>query len=156
MTAAPSAHTLRVCGLYRRALKTTFNWVVDRETFIAEAIDLRKQFEANRHVRSAPLIEKICSDAEADLVKFKHPDPYKRACAALPRRVTRVYSALPLSGTRRCRPRRLTHAPRAALRATPRSPVAIWLEQIHALPRGWHGAAQGGVRHPRAPGRPVR
>jgi NADH dehydrogenase (ubiquinone) 1 beta subcomplex subunit 9 len=79
MAAPPSAHTLRVCGIYRRSLKTLFNWVVDRETFIAEAGDLRKQFEANRVVRSAPLVEKICADAEAELVRWKHPDPYKRA-----------------------------------------------------------------------------
>ncbi|KAJ1634516.1 hypothetical protein T492DRAFT_973322 [Pavlovales sp. CCMP2436] len=77
MAVAPSAHTLRVCLIYRRALKTMFNWVVDRETFIAEALDMRKQFEANRHVRSEPLTESICVAAEAEILRWKHPDPYK-------------------------------------------------------------------------------
>jgi len=77
MAAAPSAHTLRVCGIYRRALKTTFNWTVDRSAFIAEALELRQQFEANRNVKSSKLAEKLCADAEKQLEVWKHPDPYK-------------------------------------------------------------------------------
>lgn len=77
-----SAHTLRVCRLYRRALKTTLDWAIDRELFINESKGLRQRFEANRHVRSQALAEKLVMEGEAEAETWKHPSPYKSALAS--------------------------------------------------------------------------
>mmetsp|Transcript_15093 Transcript_15093/g.60633 ORF Transcript_15093/g.60633 Transcript_15093/m.60633 type:complete len:136 (+) Transcript_15093:250-657(+) len=63
--------------LYRRALKLTSSWAVDREIFCDEAEKLRAQFDANAaldpHSKKAlVLVEK----GEAMLAKNVHPDPY--------------------------------------------------------------------------------
>ncbi|KAL1511799.1 hypothetical protein AB1Y20_005085 [Prymnesium parvum] len=73
----PSAHSLRVARLYRRALKDLMDWTVYRDLFIHEAHKLRARFDAHKHVTNATLIEKLVSEGEKEYEEGKHPAPYK-------------------------------------------------------------------------------
>ncbi|KAJ4776581.1 NADH dehydrogenase [ubiquinone] 1 beta subcomplex subunit 9 [Rhynchospora pubera] len=71
-----AAQKERVRILYRRALKDTLNWAVHRHLFYQDASELREKFEANKHVEDLDAIDRLIDDAEAQFVKFQHPDPY--------------------------------------------------------------------------------
>ncbi|KAJ1692687.1 hypothetical protein LUZ63_009385 [Rhynchospora breviuscula] len=71
-----AAQKERVRILYRRALKDTLNWAVHRHLFYQDASELREKFEENKHVEDLDAIDRLIDDAEAQFVKFQHPDPY--------------------------------------------------------------------------------
>ena len=73
---ATSAHALRVCRLYRSGLKNLMNWTVHRELWIEEGFKLRAQFDANKAVTNARVLEKLLTDGETKLAELTHPDPY--------------------------------------------------------------------------------
>eukprot|EP00960_Hanusia_phi_P054198 762569-Hanusia_phi.AAC.2 len=85
------AHKARVCRLYRRAIKTLMDWVVDREVLSKQAILVRNQIETNKHEPNIAIAEELLKvisrylhfsvssseqAAEAKLKKHAHPDPY--------------------------------------------------------------------------------
>jgi len=70
------AHSLRVMKLYRHSLKNLMNWAVHRELFIERGFELRAQFDANKGITDAKIIERTVSAGEAKLAEFTHPDPY--------------------------------------------------------------------------------
>ena len=72
------AHSLRVMKLYRHSLKNLMNWAVHRDLFIERGFELRAQFDANKGITDAKLIERAVSAGEAKLAEFTHPDPYTR------------------------------------------------------------------------------
>ncbi|KAF2155151.1 hypothetical protein K461DRAFT_319605 [Myriangium duriaei CBS 260.36] len=63
--------------LYRRALKLSLDWSVDRAVWRGQALYIRSLFEANRHIREPRQRREILDQTEALLVKWKHPDPYR-------------------------------------------------------------------------------
>jgi len=65
-----------VSSLYRRALKLSLDWSVRRDLWRPQALAIRQLFDANREVREPRQLKKLISQAEADLEKWKHPDPY--------------------------------------------------------------------------------
>ncbi|KAL9257386.1 NADH dehydrogenase [ubiquinone] 1 beta subcomplex subunit 9-like protein [Drosera capensis] len=71
-----AAQKQRVRLLYRRALKDTLNWAVHRHLFYNDADELRKKFDANKHVEDLETIDRLTDAAEATYNKFRHPDPY--------------------------------------------------------------------------------
>ncbi|CAL9071343.1 unnamed protein product [Musa textilis] len=71
-----AAQKERVRLLYRRALKDTLNWAVNRHHFYQHASDLREKFEANKHAEDLDTIDRLIQDGEASYGKLRHPDPY--------------------------------------------------------------------------------
>ena len=52
-----TAHQIRVTRLYRHCLKNLQNWTVHRELFVTEGFAMREQFERNRALTDARLVE---------------------------------------------------------------------------------------------------
>jgi hypothetical protein len=75
--AFPLLHKQYVASLYRRSLKTSLNWYVDRALWRPVALKIRARFEANRNVTSTQELRKILLAAEKELEENYHPDPYK-------------------------------------------------------------------------------
>ncbi|CAG8827916.1 21570_t:CDS:2, partial [Racocetra persica] len=71
------AHKRYVSSLYRRALKTSLDWCVDREAWRRKAIEIRARFDANKNVNSIKHLRALLEDAENELEKYRHPDPYR-------------------------------------------------------------------------------
>ncbi|RPA84361.1 NADH dehydrogenase 1 beta subcomplex subunit 9, partial [Ascobolus immersus RN42] len=64
-------------SLYKRSLKLALDWLPGkRNRWRVQAVNLRKLFEANRHVQDPRIIRELLVATEAQLEKFKHPDPY--------------------------------------------------------------------------------
>lgn len=77
-TIAPFTATNRskVSSLYKRALKLSRDWTVQRDQWRLEAMDIRRRFEANMNVQNPRLLNNLLEKAEAELQLKKHPDPY--------------------------------------------------------------------------------
>lgn len=71
------AHKRCVTSLYRRALKTSLDWIIDREAWRRKAVEIRARFDANKNVRSIKHLRALLEDAENELRKHSHPDPYR-------------------------------------------------------------------------------
>lgn len=72
-----SAHVSRVRSLYKRALRTAYDWAGRRDVWRPYALDIRDRFEQNRKVDSLTHREKLLEEAEKELTYYSHPDPYK-------------------------------------------------------------------------------
>lgn len=66
----------KVASLYKRALKLSRDWTVQRDQWRLEAMDIRRRFEDNKNVRNPRLLESLLDKASAELQMKKHPDPY--------------------------------------------------------------------------------
>jgi NADH dehydrogenase (ubiquinone) 1 beta subcomplex subunit 9 len=75
--AFPLFHKQYVASLYRRSLKTSLNWYVDRALWRPVALKIRARFEANRNITSTQELRKVLLAAEKELEENYHPDPYK-------------------------------------------------------------------------------
>ncbi|BGO99761.1 hypothetical protein NBRC10512_003168 [Rhodotorula toruloides] len=78
-TVAPfsQAHRRYVMHLYRRALKGALDWYVRRDLWRIKAMELRAQFERNRNVRDPRAVAALLNEAEQEVQKLSHPDPYR-------------------------------------------------------------------------------
>jgi len=76
-----AAHRLYVKSLYRRSLKNSLDWTIRRDVWRNKAIEIRAEFESNRHVRDPRAVAEILAKAEARLESMAHPDPYIPATA---------------------------------------------------------------------------
>jgi len=52
---------------------------VRRDLWRNKAIEIRAQFERNRNVRDPRAVAALLNEAEKEVHKFSHPDPYRRA-----------------------------------------------------------------------------
>lgn len=77
-TAFGALHKQYVASLYRRFLRDSLNWHIQRDLWRADAQRIRAEFEHNRNVRSPRELANILSHAEEKLASRLHPDPYKR------------------------------------------------------------------------------
>lgn len=71
-----AANRSRVASLYKRALRLSRDWMVQREDWRKEALDIRQRFEVNMNVRNPRLLEDLLTKADKELRIKKHPDPY--------------------------------------------------------------------------------
>ena len=69
-------HAQRVTRLYRRALKNSLSWCIDRATWREEALKLRERFDANKHVWDRRKVQALVEAGEKELQQHIHPDPY--------------------------------------------------------------------------------
>ena len=70
-----NAQQLRVARAYRSLLKLQLNWTVNRVLWYEQVPQLRALFETQLGKGEANA-EAFLSTVEADLKRFKHPDPY--------------------------------------------------------------------------------
>lgn len=70
-------HQQDIKRLYRKSLKTCYNWAIDRDLFLDEASKIRQAFNANRHLApSDPEVKHLIRVANEKLQTLTHPDPY--------------------------------------------------------------------------------
>ncbi|CEQ39654.1 SPOSA6832_01196, partial [Sporobolomyces salmonicolor] len=73
MTRPSNAHRQYVQHLYRRALKGA----QDCDLWRNKAIEIRAQFERNRNVRDPRAVAALLNEAEKEVQRLAHPDPYR-------------------------------------------------------------------------------
>ncbi|KII95046.1 hypothetical protein PLICRDRAFT_128461 [Plicaturopsis crispa FD-325 SS-3] len=71
-----SAHRFYVKSLYKRFLKNSLDWTIDRSIWRGKAVLIRAEFERNRDVHDPRALSAILARAEDDLANRRHPDPY--------------------------------------------------------------------------------
>lgn len=71
-----AANRSRVASLYKRALKLSKDWTVQRDLWRIEAMAIRRRFDENKHVQNPRLLDDLFRKANAELLDHKHPDPY--------------------------------------------------------------------------------
>ncbi|KAJ6115136.1 hypothetical protein N7486_000914 [Penicillium sp. IBT 16267x] len=64
-------------SLYRRSLKQSLDWAVDRRVWRGQAVYIRSLFEANKDVRDPRQQQVLLRETEKLLQEWKHPDPYR-------------------------------------------------------------------------------
>ena len=69
---------IRIMRLYRRALKLQMSWTPRYDIFRGEAMEIRRRFDRNMHVTDPRMIAKLVNEAEDELYRHRHPDPYIR------------------------------------------------------------------------------
>lgn len=52
--------------------------VVFRDIWRQKAIEIRVKFERNRDVRDPRAVSKLLQEAELEIAKWEHPEPYRR------------------------------------------------------------------------------
>lgn len=72
-----AAHRLQVQSLYKRSLKLSLDWYIQRDLWRQKALAIRAQFEHNKHVTNPKEIQVLVKNAEKELESWAHPDPYK-------------------------------------------------------------------------------
>ncbi|SAM00825.1 hypothetical protein [Absidia glauca] len=72
-----SAHRLQVKSLYKRCLKLSLDWTIQRDVWRQEALHIRHQFDQNLHVTNPVEIQALMLATEQKLLEWEHPDPYK-------------------------------------------------------------------------------
>merc|ERR1712139_248556 len=79
MAAAATPHAVRVCRLYRGAIRCIKDWSVNRFDILeVELPKLRAQFDANKELANAAMAESLVLAGERRLTEMTHPDPYIR------------------------------------------------------------------------------
>ncbi|KAI9217050.1 hypothetical protein BC828DRAFT_408862 [Blastocladiella britannica] len=69
-------HTLRVRALYRRSLRTVFDWAKSRDSYRQTAIHVRYMFDDNKAITNPKLLAELMANADAHLDSVSHPEPY--------------------------------------------------------------------------------
>lgn len=75
MSVNPALKTVR--SLYRRALKLSLDWAVQRNLWRGQAVYIRSLFDAKKNVTDPRQQRLLFRETEKLLEKFKHPDPYR-------------------------------------------------------------------------------
>ncbi|ORX46771.1 hypothetical protein DM01DRAFT_1327519 [Hesseltinella vesiculosa] len=70
-------HRSRVMSLYKRSLKLSLDWTIQRDLWRQEALHIRTLFEQNKNVANPKEIEALMVATEVKLAEWAHPDPYK-------------------------------------------------------------------------------
>lgn len=72
-----AAHKAYIQSLYRRYLRNSLNWCIRRDIWRDRAIEIRAEFERNRHIANPRELGRVLQQAEEQLSIHAHPDPYK-------------------------------------------------------------------------------
>ncbi|KAH8830260.1 hypothetical protein DL96DRAFT_1553784 [Flagelloscypha sp. PMI_526] len=74
-SAAREAHKRQVQSLYKRLLKNSLDWHINREIWREEATQIRAHFEANKRLQNPREIALFLHTTEAMYAEMRHPDP---------------------------------------------------------------------------------
>ncbi|CAO3699332.1 unnamed protein product [Rhizopus microsporus] len=72
-----AAHRSHVQSLYKRSLKLSLDWYIQRDLWRQKALEIRARFEQNKHVTNPKEIRALIEKTEQELQEFAHPDPYR-------------------------------------------------------------------------------
>lgn len=75
MSVQALTHAQKVTRLYRNLLKNMLSWTIYRRVWREEALELRAQFDANKHVDMGTAL-RLLKEGEEMYERHKHPDPY--------------------------------------------------------------------------------
>ncbi|CAN3371812.1 hypothetical protein DIURU_000469 [Diutina rugosa] len=70
------ANSKRVASLFRQALRTAFDTSLKFDAYRDKTIEIRRAFDANKHISDAEELDEVFRKGEAKLKEWKHPDPY--------------------------------------------------------------------------------
>lgn len=70
-------HRLLICGLYRRSLKVSLDWIVDRGDWRRFAMAVRQQFDEHAKETSPTKVQSLIQSTQLLLWRYRHPEPYK-------------------------------------------------------------------------------
>ncbi|KAI9273613.1 hypothetical protein BY458DRAFT_508366 [Sporodiniella umbellata] len=73
----PVAHRSQVQSLYKRSLKLSLDWYIQRDLWRQKALQIRAQFEHNKHITNSKETQRLIQQTEKQLQEWAHPDPYK-------------------------------------------------------------------------------
>ena len=73
-----SARQQYVCRLYKQALKTSRDWVINVDQWRMEAVRIRDEFEKHREEQNPFVVNRLIGELEDRLADMSHPDPYRR------------------------------------------------------------------------------
>mmetsp|Transcript_26231 Transcript_26231/g.46658 ORF Transcript_26231/g.46658 Transcript_26231/m.46658 type:complete len:111 (-) Transcript_26231:172-504(-) len=76
MAASSLSNRARCMRLYRHALKDSLHWVFSRDVWMAEAVKIRSEFEAYKHVTEPAAVSALLDKGEKQLATETHPNPY--------------------------------------------------------------------------------
>jgi NADH dehydrogenase (ubiquinone) 1 beta subcomplex subunit 9 len=74
---AQVVHRLKVQSLYKRSLKLSLDWYIQRDLWRQQALHIRARFEENKNVTSPKELADLVKQTEKELEEWAHPDPYK-------------------------------------------------------------------------------
>lgn len=68
-------HATRVTRLYRASLRTSRDWLIDREVWLVDAARIQKAFHSQKGLSVAA--GRVLADRAAEtLIEHRHPEPY--------------------------------------------------------------------------------
>ncbi|KAG0750350.1 hypothetical protein G6F57_000762 [Rhizopus arrhizus] len=73
----PAAHRSQVQSLYKRSLKLSLDWYIQRDLWRQKALEIRARFEQNRNITNPKEIKALLEKTEKELQEWDHPDPYR-------------------------------------------------------------------------------
>lgn len=71
-----TSHAQEVCGLYRKCLRLSFDWIMDRKLQRGFAVAIRRQFDLRRHENDLAQKELFKDAVRYLLWEYRHPEPY--------------------------------------------------------------------------------
>lgn len=77
MLPGTAEHRTLICSLYRRSLKASLDWIVDRREWRKFALAIREQFDAQKGERDGGKVDNMVKATQLLLWKYRHPEPYK-------------------------------------------------------------------------------
>ncbi|KAI7907032.1 uncharacterized protein BX663DRAFT_494591 [Cokeromyces recurvatus] len=72
-----TAHRLHVQSLYKRSLKLSLDWYIQRDLWRQKALQIRARFDQNKNITNPKQIQALVQNTEKELQEWAHPDPYK-------------------------------------------------------------------------------
>jgi NADH dehydrogenase (ubiquinone) 1 beta subcomplex subunit 9 len=78
MSSIAAVHRLQVQSLYKRSLKLSLDWYIQRDLWRQKALEIRARFEQNKNVTNPKEIRALLKKTENELKEWAHPDPYRR------------------------------------------------------------------------------
>ncbi|KAJ1916043.1 hypothetical protein IWQ60_008230 [Tieghemiomyces parasiticus] len=72
-----NAHTRHICRLYRQSLRTSLDWIVERDQWRQCAVSIRLRIEENRYVADPKAVAMLTRNFEQEVKENAHPDPYR-------------------------------------------------------------------------------
>ncbi|XP_076315351.1 NADH dehydrogenase [ubiquinone] 1 beta subcomplex subunit 9-like [Tachypleus tridentatus] len=75
------SHTVKVCSLYKRALRNLESYIHERPHFRFNAVLLRQRFEENRNITDMRIAKQLIEQGEDELFHKSHYQPLKFPCS---------------------------------------------------------------------------
>ncbi|KAI9471910.1 MAG: hypothetical protein EXX96DRAFT_509693 [Benjaminiella poitrasii] len=76
-TVGSVAHRLQVQSLYKRSLKLSLDWYIQRDLWRQKALQIRARFDQNKNITNPKQLQALIQSTEKELQEWAHPDPYK-------------------------------------------------------------------------------